>query len=266
MNDTLSQPLKRKLLGLLGLFPWLPSCSAVQTKDSSDLAYKFRGIRGVVVRTDAIGEKEYVAIISDTNRQIEALSRLGPKNNSILSFSGGALPVPKTVGVTWREGAVSMVIKGPDPWTGGTIVGDYTIEVASRIPDAVIESLRKNPKGDLRIKFRLHPEGVYLGWEIERRPDYDPIKARTPEGSSIYYPPGYELVGGDFKEARPAYYLWTPEGGFKELPVRSPFSPEGKQYLDTGLFFVAGRDSRAGMLWEKGWHIDKDGRKVLTDY
>lgn len=266
MNDTLSQPMKRKLLGLLGLFPWLPSRSAVQPKDPGDLAYKFRGISGVVIRTDAIGEKRFITIVSYTNRRIEAPALLSPKKNDILSFSGGVLPVPKTVRVTWREGAVSMVTKGLDPWTGGTIVGDYTIEVASRIPDAVIESLRKNPKGNLRIKFRLHSEGVYLGWEIERRPDYDPTKTRSPEGLHIFYPPGYELVGGDFKEARPAYYLWTPESGFKELPTDSPFSPEGKQYLDTGLFFVPSGDSRAEILWEKGWYIDKDGRKVLTDY
>lgn len=164
----------------------------------------------------------------------------------------------------WREGVTSSQ-KGLHPWLGGTIVGDYTIEVASRIPDAVLDSIRKEG-GALRLKFRLKDDGVLLGWDIERRPDYDPTKTRTPEGLSIHYPPGYELVGGDFKEARPAYCLWTPEGGFKELPVRSPFSPEGKQYLDTGLFFVPSDGKRSRILWEKGWYIDKDGRKVLTDY
>jgi hypothetical protein len=176
--------MKRKLLGLLALLPWLPACSAAQPKDSSDLAYKFRGIRGVVVRTDAIGEKRHVTIVSDTNRQIEAPSLLSPKHNSILSFSGGALPVPKTVHVTWREGVTSNR-RGRDPWIGGTVVGDHTIEVASRIPDAVLNSIRKEG-GALRLKFRLKDDGVLLGWDIER------------PGGGISR---YSMVGGDFREA-----------------------------------------------------------------
>lgn len=192
MNDTLSQPMKRKLLGLLAVLPWLPACSAARSNDSSDLTYKFRGIRGVVVRTDAIGEKRHVTIVSDTNRQIEAPSLLSPKRNSILSFSGGALPVPKTVHTTWREGDVrrERVKKAdgttsPLQWIGGTIVGDYTIEVASRIPDAVLDSIR-NEGGALRLKFRLKDDGVLLGWDIER------------PGGGISR---YSMAGGDFREA-----------------------------------------------------------------
>lgn len=194
MNDTLSQPMKRKFLGLLALLSWLPACSAAQPKDHSDLAYKFRGIRGVVIRTDAIGEKRYVTIVSETNRRIESPSLLSPKNNSILSFSGGALPVPKTVHTTWREGDVKyerplspdkMRTIGPLSWMGGTIVGDYTIEVASRIPDSVLDSIRKEG-GALRLKFRLKDDGVLLGWDIEH------------PGGGISR---YSMAGGDFREA-----------------------------------------------------------------
>ena len=186
--------MKRKFLGLLALLPWLPACSAVQPKDHSDLAYKFRGIRGVVIRTDAIGEKRYVTIVSDTNRQIEAPSLLSPKNNGILSFSGGALPVPKTVHITWREGDAKYERPlspdktrsiGPLSWMGGTIVGDYAIEVASRIPDDVLDSIRKEG-GALRLKFRLTDDGVLLGWDIER------------PGGGISR---YSMAGGDFREA-----------------------------------------------------------------
>ena len=194
MNDTLSQPMKRELLGLLAVLPWLPSCSAAQPKDHSDLAYKFRGIRGVVVRIDAIGEKRHVTIVSDTNRQIAAPSLLSPKNNGILSFSGGALPLPKTVHITWREGGAKYERPlspdktrsiGPLSWMGGTIVGDYTIEVASRIPDDVLDSIRKEG-GALRLKFRLKDDGVLLGWDIER------------PGGGISR---YSMAGGDFREA-----------------------------------------------------------------
>lgn len=194
MNEALSQPMKRKFVGLLALLPWLPACSAAQTKGPSDLAYKFRGIRGVVVRIDAIGEKRHVTIVSDTTRQIAAPSLLSPKNKGILSFSGGALPVPQTVHITWREGDAKYDSPlspdgtrrlGPNRWLGGTIVGDYTFEVASRIPDAVLESIRKEG-GALRLKFRLKDDGVLLGWDIER-----------PGGGMSRY----SMAGGDFREA-----------------------------------------------------------------
>ncbi len=56
------------------------------------------------------------------------------------------------------------------PWGGdyyGDILGDYTIPVASRIPDAVVRDIRKSG-GSLRLKFRLKPDGVLFGWDIER--------------------------------------------------------------------------------------------------
>ena len=56
------------------------------------------------------------------------------------------------------------------PWGGeylGDIVGDHTFPVASRIPDDVIREIRKNG-GGLRLKFRLKPDGVLFGWDIER--------------------------------------------------------------------------------------------------
>lgn len=56
------------------------------------------------------------------------------------------------------------------PWGGeyfGDVVGDYTFPVASRIPDEVVREIRKNG-GGLRLKFRLKPDGVLFGWDIER--------------------------------------------------------------------------------------------------
>ena len=56
------------------------------------------------------------------------------------------------------------------PWGGqyfGEVVGDYIIPIASRIPDEVVKDIRKNG-GGLRLKFRLKPDGVMFGWDIER--------------------------------------------------------------------------------------------------
>jgi hypothetical protein len=77
------------------------------------------------------------------------------------------------------------------PWGGiffGAALGDYTVSVASRIPDDLINDLKKNPRGNLRMKFRLHPDGFLFGWDIERR--------------SISSQAVHSFVGGDFQEAK----------------------------------------------------------------
>lgn len=193
MNDAPSQPMKRKLLGLLALLPWLSACSVTQPKDHSDLVYKFRGIRGVEVVTSSSGRHRHVTITTESGRSIAAPALLARGGGGHLFFTGKSLPIPRTVRIIWREG-VSSSRTGPDPWLGGTVVGDYTIQVAARIPDEVIDDVRKDG-GKLRIKFRLVDDGVLLGWDIERRPGYD---SRYPDK---HVPPQFDMAGGDFQEA-----------------------------------------------------------------
>lgn len=84
--------------------------------------------------------------------------------------------------------AANLGVSHQGPWGGeyfGPAVGDYTFHVASRIPDDVVKEIRKNG-GGLRLKFRLHPEGVLFGWDIER------ISGGLPRHS---------MAGGDFQEA-----------------------------------------------------------------
>ena len=82
----------------------------------------------------------------------------------------------------------------------GTLLGKYRVPIADRIPDALLEDLRRE-RGGLRIKLRLHREGVLFGWDIERRPGYDPRK-RDQFGSAVYVAPVHSFAGGDFREAR----------------------------------------------------------------
>ena len=63
---------------------------------------------------------------------------------------------PKAI---WKNGGVDFE---------GEIAGDYTILVASRIPDDILADIRAHG-GSLRLKFRLKPDGVMLGWDIERK-------------------------------------------------------------------------------------------------
>lgn len=156
------------------------------------------------------------------------------------------------------------------PWGsqyGGAIAGDYTVEVGSRIPQELIDDLRRDPRGALRLKFRLQPDGVLFGWDIERRPGMHTAAARQAraQGKDLYYPPAHSHSGGDFKEARPAYYAWDGHG-FKELPrtLPDPLSEADQALLQQHELILRDASRR---LWEKGWYIDKrTGQKIETDY
>lgn len=96
----------------------------------------------------------------------------------------GGTRVPLTVRAVWRQGAGWDNVK--KVWSEGKIIGDYTIPVADRIPDAVLHDIRAHG-GALRLKFRLKPDGVLFGWDIER------------PGGGISK---FDMPGGDFTETR----------------------------------------------------------------
>jgi hypothetical protein len=98
--------------------------------------------------------------------------------------------------------------------------------VAERIPDEALDDLRKNG-GGLRLKLRIHPDTLLVGWDIERRPGYDPAIKDSSGDRPLYVPAQYSWVGGDFREA-----------------IR-----------------------RKGQPIEKGWYIDpKTKQRIETDY
>lgn len=252
MNATRKQPMKRKLLALFCSLPWLGACRAgpdpYHTGDPAEdaLRRRFRGI-SIELVVDAVAGEEMgnVRIMTDLGYHI-----FGSREMGVGGVSGGgrsiravgSARVPRWVRVTWGK----PIVVSSD-WDG-PIIGDYTIPVADRIPDAVIESLRKNPKGNLRIKFRLHPEGVYFGWEIDRGQG----KVRSADD-----PPPYELTGGDFKETRPADYVVS-EKGLVDVPyMPPPLSEADKAFLKKYHLYTWA----SGQVWEKGWYIDKNGQK-----
>ncbi len=84
---------------------------------------------------------------------------------------GFPLPrIPQQVRVIWRKNDDVRLTDGKITY-GGPLAGDYTIPVATRIPESVFEDIRKNG-GALRIKFRLKPDGVMLGWDVQRKGKY----------------------------------------------------------------------------------------------
>jgi hypothetical protein len=187
MTDaTFEQPRRRKLLMLFALLPWTSGCSKAAR---SDIAYnpqqRFRGISAVLV-VDAVpgAELEYVEIHDDRGIEIYSSGIVSRKVRGIMALSSGYIPL--TVRVTWKRGAGWDKIR--EVWNEGVIAGDYTIPVAKQIPDQILNDIRANG-GNLRLKFRLKPDGILFGWDIERAAHLGNVSI-------------FERPGGDFLETQ----------------------------------------------------------------
>jgi hypothetical protein len=229
------------------------------------LKYKFRGIRGGEKRIDAVQSISGVAIyLEDGWVFASGVFGRGPSSSS---YGGGGpgdqLVIPKVL---------RMILYGPgyqrtrrDSDFGayeGEIVKDVTVPVAERIPEDLLEDLRRNPKGSLRLKLRIHPDTLLVGWDIERRPGFDP-KKRDSFGEIAYVSPGWVKTGGDFKEARGVYWLEDESGNLVRAPrpetMGGVMPPE---LARRGIVF-----NQHGFLREKGWYIHpKTGERIETDF
>ncbi|RZI41968.1 hypothetical protein EGT07_15285 [Herbaspirillum sp. HC18] len=180
--------MKRKLLKLIALLPWMAGCSvAAHTANTTgEPQVRFKGI-GLVLVVDAVpsAEMKEVVFYDDRGVRIYTSATVARRNREIMALSSARIPL--TVRITWRKGAgwdnVNKV------WNEGAVVGDYTIPVAERIPDDVLNDIRAHG-GALRLKFRLKPDGILFGWDIER------------DGAGTGYTLKFDMPGGDFKEAR----------------------------------------------------------------
>jgi hypothetical protein len=166
------QDLKRRLSAALMLLPLASSVigrgAFAMSRPPASPGDRFRGM-GLTLVVDAVPGAEMLGVefFSDGSEvPFFAKSRMVQRNRGVMSFPGGK--VPETVRVTWRENDS----EGYRDQAGrirysAQIVGDYTIPIASRIPDEVVDELRRNG-GGLRLKFRLKTDGVLFGWDIER--------------------------------------------------------------------------------------------------
>lgn len=269
--------MKRKILALFASLPVLSACSANSGNLSSDpedvrLRKKFQGIYGLVLRLDGSPPaKRGVTITNDRGQVIDSPASVGPKNVSNLTYTDNSMPIPKTVRAIWRKGGGWSDIPIGDPRRNlyrsgiippsvklleGDIAGDYTVPVAERIPDSVLDYIRKNG-GALRLKIRLADDGILIGWDVERRTP-QPNCVKTPGNTCFQLE--YFMTGGDFKEYRPAHF--TGDSTFP-YPIPLPMSEENKAFLEKhGL-----ERWYNGDIWEKGWYIDKKtGKKIYVDY
>ena len=169
------QDLKRNLTAvLLGLpVAWvLSACKVTAMSNPSPLSEtqrRFKGM-GLALVVDAVEGAEMLGVefFADGKEfpfYASSVTRKG--NREIMAFPSGV--VPENVRVVWRD--TSKLIRRADnprmSTYAGNIIGDYTVLIANRIPDEVVKEIRKNG-GGLRLKFRLKPNAVMFGWDIER--------------------------------------------------------------------------------------------------
>lgn len=163
----------------------LASCSAMGQINTKNY--------GIVVRYQVMpgsAEKNGLEAITDKGRglfghaKLRAPLQLGMGGGT----SSGGYGIPEWVRVTWREG---NIIQRYDPinksqWTGGVIVGDYTVEVASRIPQEVLNYVSQKKGRAIRLAFCMMDDGVLLAWSVQESNGYGWVES---------------MHGGDFKDA-----------------------------------------------------------------
>jgi hypothetical protein len=198
--------MKRKFLSLLASLPLLNACS-VNGADNSNTrlpdAYgndqamrdRFKRVGVGELILDAVNLKNGVTFYDEKGQVINATGTLAPRRVDKAAYPGGERGVPKTVRATWRTGKFEQKAGGGG-WVGGSIIGDYTIPVAERIPDEVLDYIRKNG-GALRIKLRLKDDGIMLGWDVQVHRSFKPNAKPEDVGYLEYV-----LPGGDFLDTK----------------------------------------------------------------
>jgi hypothetical protein len=136
---------------------------------------------GVVVNSALMHDtttKSGIEITSDSGRHLAGYAELsaGRASSTGGQTSGyGGIGLPKWVDVSWRTGSFiqryDSVTKSV--WTGGTIVGNYRVEVASRIPQEILQYASAEKGRAITLMFRLLDDDVLLGWYVRELGKFD---------------------------------------------------------------------------------------------
>lgn len=198
---------RRLLLESLGtLAVLLTGCHSDVEKPATDkdpdaaLRHKFRGVYGGEKRIDAFSSVSGIALYLESGLVFDAGTfNKGAKTSGYGGHSAGDhLVVPKTLRmVRYLE---DSPIRGgiTYPAYDGIPILDVTVPVAERIPDEVLDRIRKY-EGSLRLKLRIHPKTLMVGWEVRNGRSY-PFK--RDKWGNAYTTDEDDMVGGDFCERR----------------------------------------------------------------
>lgn len=186
---------------------YLQKNSVELSPEAQAIQHKFRGIYGGVLYFDSSGyAKEHITMYNEKGHFWRSELQIGRGGSN--STYTDSLYLPKSIRVEWRTDYKSgtrgkLNSRGrPDGtnlgWEGGTVLGDYTVPLATRIPDEVLDYIRTNG-GALRVKIRLKDNGVAVGWDVEHiipSGQWKPNKLGLGSGVT------YRMAGGDFREAQ----------------------------------------------------------------
>lgn len=143
---------------------------------------------GIVIRAEAAPgakEKTGVLAVSDTGHHLFAFGALR-KQAGTLSYGGAGLP--EWIRVTWKEGDV-VYDPGTANWSGGKVVADHRVDIASRIPAEVSAYAAGSPGRAVRLIVRIADDRVLLAWDVQETVKHP----RDSDGQWVY-----SLHGGDF--------------------------------------------------------------------
>jgi hypothetical protein len=174
---------------LITVLSGLVGCAQTGKKPRTDR--ELRGMGMVIDSSLAKGavQKEAVEAISDAGNQIFMFHVLTPTGGSESSFGGGSqMSFPRWIHVTWRNGPGLDYDFNNGRFVGGTIIGDYKIEVLSRIPDEVFRYVAAARGRVIVLRFRIKDDGVLLAWDVQE---------------TVVHPSGgrgfvFSMHGGDF--------------------------------------------------------------------
>jgi hypothetical protein len=202
-----------------GCEPKLPEPNREQsrqlTEEEHKWKYKFRGMKGGELYADAAPEKPNVMIVNEKGHLFYMKSVMGVRTNSKHSY-GAEFGVPIMLRATWRDDepvgqgqSRNNVVLNGDRYVGGVVLGDVTVPVAERIPDELLDKMRKYQCGFI-LKLRLTDETLLIGWELRLGRSY-PF-ARDTHGNAYFRPEVDDTAGGDFCERRIEPLAIPPEG------------------------------------------------------
>ena len=194
--------------------PALTAC-AQTTKPQTD--HDLRG-RGMVVDSrlaKGATQKEGLNAISDAGNEIFSHLLLTPTGGEISSFGGGLnMSFPRWVQVTWRQGpGIHMDFKRGG-FFGGMVIGDYKVEVLSRIPEEVFQYVGAGRGRAIVLRFRIKDDGVLLAWDVQET-------VRHPSGGRGLV---FSMHGGDFACETSPYqpHPDCTEGRLEDAPWYNP--------------------------------------------
>jgi hypothetical protein len=180
---------------------------------------KFRGMSGGELYADAAPEKPGVMIFNEKGLLFFMKGLMSVRTNSKQSY-GAEFGVPITLRATWRDDEASQpgkpenkVVNTGFRYEGGVVLGDVTVPVAERIPDELLDKMRKYQCGFI-LKLRLTDETLLIGWELRLGRSY-PF-ARDTHGNAYFRPEIDDTAGGDFCERRIVTRAIPPEGASAE--------------------------------------------------